>query len=110
MKIYGGKLVGGSGDSFKFLSREIIPREQSFFYFEGLEKAHMQKQWLHIMEEILPITQFLLDCFGIQYVADFVKKCMTCQKKGSLTLKTKTGAAQYTSLNCCEESNWRQYP
>ena len=32
------------------------------------KKAYTQKQWLHINEEILHITKFLLDFFvGIQY-------------------------------------------
>ena len=30
--------------------------------------------------------KILLHFFGIQYVADFVRKCVTCQKQGSLTL------------------------
>ena len=58
-----------------------------------MKKSYTQKQWLHIIEEILPITKFLLDCFGIQLnndVVDFVKKCFTCQKQGSSTLKTKS--------------------
>ena len=58
------------------------------------------------MEEILQIAQFLIDFFGIQYVADFMEKCMTCQKQGSLTLKTITGVVQYNCLNCCDELNW----
>ena len=39
------------------------------------------------MREILPITKFLLDFFGIQYIITL----QTCYKQGSLTLKTKTG-------------------
>ena len=38
------------------------------------------------MGEILPITKFLLDFFGIQYTMIL----QTCQKQESLTLKTKT--------------------
>lgn len=44
IKIYRGKSVeegvgGRGGDSFKFLSHRIIPRQQYFFYFKGWEKG-----------------------------------------------------------------------
>ena len=39
------------------------------------------------MGEILPITKFLLNFFGIQYTMIL----QTCYIQGSLTLKTKTG-------------------
>ena len=67
IKISRGKLVGGDVHSSKFLSHKILPRKQYFFYIKGLEKTHTQKQWLNIMDEILPIRKFLLVFFGIQY-------------------------------------------
>ena len=45
----------------------------------------------HIMKEILLVTKFLLDFFGIvNAVADFVKKCLACKNKKILYLKRKT--------------------
>ena len=112
IKIYQGKSVEeGVVIASSFSPTKLYQGNKISFILRDGKKAYTQKQWLHINEEILHITKFLLDFFvGIQYtMLQILSKNVWRAKNKEVWLLQQKLNCTVNCPNCCDESNLCRY-